>query len=143
MKVKSDFESILKLEDIKITESSFKRIEDDLTNLDLGINVEKEVEKIDENRIKITLKVTVSDDAKNICVEIVCKGTFSINEGADISSFENNAIAILFPYIRSSISIITTQPGIRPIVLPAMNIVAMFDNQKASITSIANQSDNI
>ena len=36
----------------------------------------------------------------------------------------------MFPYIRSYISIITTQPGMAPIVLPAMNIIAMINDQK-------------
>lgn len=43
---------------------------------------------------------------------------------------EKNTIAIIFPYIRSYISIITTQPGMPPIVLPAMNIIAMVNDQK-------------
>lgn len=47
-----------------------------------------------------------------------------------MSILERNAIAILFPYIRSYISTITTQPGMAPILLPAMNIVAMLNDQK-------------
>lgn len=43
---------------------------------------------------------------------------------------EKNTIAIMFPYIRSYISSITTQPGMSPIVLPAMNIVAMVRPEK-------------
>lgn len=39
-----------------------------------------------------------------------------------------NSIAILFPYIRSQISLITAQPDLTPIVLPPVNIVAMFEN---------------
>ena len=48
----------------------------------------------------------------------------------NMSILERNAIAILFPYIRSYISTITTQPGMAPILLPAMNIVAMLNDQK-------------
>ena len=47
-----------------------------------------------------------------------------------MSILERNAIAILFPYNRSYISTITTQPGMAPILLPAMNIVAMLNDQK-------------
>ena len=47
-----------------------------------------------------------------------------------MSILERNAIAILFPYIRSYISTITTQLGMAPILLPAMNIVAMLNDQK-------------
>lgn len=43
---------------------------------------------------------------------------------------EKNTLAIMFPYIRSYVSIITTQPGMNPIVLPAMNIIALVNDQK-------------
>ena len=43
---------------------------------------------------------------------------------------EKNTLAIMFPYLRSYISIITTQPGMNPIVLPAMNIIALVNDQK-------------
>ena len=43
---------------------------------------------------------------------------------------EKNTIAIMFPYIRSYISMITTQPGMNPIVLPQMNIAAMVNDHK-------------
>ena len=39
---------------------------------------------------------------------------------------EKNTIAIMFPYIRSHISTITSQPGMMPIVLPPINIAAML-----------------
>lgn len=42
---------------------------------------------------------------------------------------ERNTIAIMFPYLRSYVSTLTTQPGMAPIVLPPMNVVAML-NQK-------------
>ncbi len=38
-----------------------------------------------------------------------------------------NTLSILFPYIRSQISLITAQPDLSPIVLPPVNIVAMFE----------------
>ena len=51
---------------------------------------------------------------------------------------EKNTIAIMFPYIRSYISSITTQPGMSPIVLPAMNIVAMVNDQKKKERALKN-----
>ena len=39
---------------------------------------------------------------------------------------ERNTLAIMFPYFRSYVSTLTTQPGMTPIVLPAMNIMAML-----------------
>ena len=39
---------------------------------------------------------------------------------------ERNTLAIMFPYFRSYVSTLTTQPGMTPIVLPAMNIMTML-----------------
>ena len=43
---------------------------------------------------------------------------------------ERNAIAIMFPYLRSYISSLTTQPGMQPIVLPPINIMELLSGQK-------------
>ena len=39
-----------------------------------------------------------------------------------------NTVAIMFPYIRSQISLLTTQPGLHPVMLPPMNINALLDS---------------
>lgn len=56
------------------------------------------------------------------------RGVF-ITEQENNDLLEKNTIAIMFPYIRSYISSITTQPGMTPIVLPAINIVALINDQ--------------
>ena len=43
---------------------------------------------------------------------------------------EKNAVAILFPFLRSEITLLTAQPEMAPIVLPVVNIAAMFDEAK-------------
>lgn len=59
-------------------------------------------------------------------VRIRCKGVFSF---LNISSFEDipkffyaNSIAILFPYIRAYISLVTTQANVPGIILPTLNL---------------------
>ena len=48
--------------------------------------------------------------------------------GAIGALFKENGVAILFPYLRSELTLLTTQPGFQPIVLPAVNIAKMFQN---------------
>ena len=38
-----------------------------------------------------------------------------------------NTVAIIFPFIRSQISLLTMQPGLAPIMLPPMNLNALID----------------
>jgi preprotein translocase subunit SecB len=58
--------------------------------------------------------------------EISCKGNFKFE---NISSFEQipeffyrNSIAILFPYVRAYLSLVTTQANVPGIILPTLNL---------------------
>ncbi len=129
MKVISKYNSPLILNKIEIMESTFRKKDVPLDNLELGVQVEHILTKNDENQYEVVLITTVSDQEENVYVNVKGRAIFSTNqENKDI--LEKNTIAIMFPYIRSYISIITTQPGMSPIVLPAMNIVALINDQK-------------
>ena len=85
--------------------------------------------KLDQEQYEVFLSTTVSYVNETIYVNVKGRSIFSTKqENKDL--LEKNTIAIMFPYIRSYISSITTQPGMTPIVLPAMNIVAMINDQK-------------
>lgn len=87
--------------------------------------------KLDQEQYEVFLSTTVSDVNETIYVNVKGRSIFSTKqENKDL--LEKNTIAIMFPYIRSYISSITTQPGMTPIVLPAMNIVAMINDQKTA-----------
>lgn len=129
MKVSSAYESPLILEKIEITESTFRKKDVSLDELELEVRVEHNVENIEEAAYEVVLNTTVSDENENIYVNVKGKAIFRTQQ-KNMDMLEKNTIAIMFPYIRSYISIITTQPGMPPIVLPAMNIIAMINDQK-------------
>lgn len=129
MKVKSKYESSLVLEKIEIIESTFRKKSVTLEDLELGVQFEHQLTKLDQEQYEVFLSTTVSDVNETIYVNVKGRSIFSTKqENKDL--LEKNTIAIMFPYIRSYISSITTQPGMTPIVLPAMNIVAMINDQK-------------
>ena len=129
MEVKSKYESPLVLEKIEIVESTFRKKDEPLDGLELGVKVEHSFNKIDEYVFEVILITTVSDEEEKIFVSVKGRAIFNTPQG-NMDILEKNTIAIMFPYIRSYISIVTTQPGMNPIVLPAMNIVAMINAQK-------------
>ncbi|KDR96807.1 preprotein translocase subunit SecB [Peptoclostridium litorale DSM 5388] len=65
-------------------------------------------------------------------LEIVIKGNFTVNEGMGddekLRLISVNASAILFPYLRSLVSLVTSQLDYEKIILPVMNFHAMFDD---------------
>lgn len=58
-------------------------------------------------------------------LEVELAGRYDCQEGWD-KRWESNALAILFPYLRAIVSIITAQSGREPVLLPTVNIVQMF-----------------
>lgn len=129
MEVRSKYESPLVLEKIEIVESNFRKKDEVIDGLELGVQVERKLNKLDDGFFEVLLETIVSDEEETVFVNVKGRAIFSTQqENMDI--LEKNTIAIMFPYIRSYISIITTQPGMNPIVLPAMNIVAMVNDQK-------------
>jgi preprotein translocase subunit SecB len=129
MEVRSKYESPLVLEKIEIIESTFRKKDESLEGLELGVQVERNLNKVADGVFEVLLETTVSDEEEKVFVNVKGRGIFSTQqENMDI--LEKNTIAIMFPYIRSYISIMTTQPGMNPIVLPAMNIVAMVNDHR-------------
>lgn len=129
MKVRSKYESPLVLDKIEIVECTFRKKDESMDGLELGVQVEHSLRKESDGVFEVLLETTVSDKDEKVFVNVKGRAVFSTQqENMDI--LEKNTIAIMFPYIRSYISIITTQPGMNPIVLPAMNIVAMVNDQK-------------
>lgn len=128
MEVKSKYESFLVLKRIEIVESCFKKKYGELDELELGVEVKHEFSKLKENVFEVILSTTVSDKNERIYVYVKERAVFNTSQ-ANMDILQKNTIAIMFPYVRSHISIITTQPGMTPIVLPAINIAAMINDQ--------------
>ena len=125
MNIKTDYESPLVLKNIIITEGHFKRNEYSLENLELKVGVSHDVERLSERDYKITLELNVADPEEKLSVFVKGMAIFETKQENQML-IERNTLAIMFPYFRSYVSTLTTQPGMTPIVLPAMNIMTML-----------------
>lgn len=125
MNIKTDYESPLVLKNIIITEGHFKRNEDSLENLELKVGVSHDVERLSEREYKITLELNVAGPEEKLSVFVKGMAIFETKQENQML-IERNTLAIMFPYFRSYVSTLTTQPGMTPIVLPAMNIMTML-----------------
>lgn len=125
MNIKTDYESPLVLKNIIITEGHFKRNEDSLENLELKVGVSHDVERLSEREYKITLELNVADPEEKLSVFVKGMAIFETKQENQML-IERNTLAIMFPYFRSYVSTLTTQPGMTPIVLPVMNIMTML-----------------
>ena len=129
MNIKSKYTSPLVLKKIEIIEGIFRKKNKNLDNISLGVQVNRKINELKKNLFEVILKVTISDEEEIVFVDVTGRAIFSTEQKKN-DMLEKNTLAIMFPYIRSYVSIITTQPGMNPIVLPAMNIIALVNDQK-------------
>lgn len=67
--------------------------------------------------------------SKEYKFKVTASGYFTLHGSSDQDlMMRQNAVAILFPYIRSQISLLTAQPETTPIVLPPMNIAQLVED---------------
>lgn len=125
MEISTPYASQLKLVDLMIVESSFSRTEKEIQDAALEMEIEKDIQKQSEDQYEITLAVRLKEKNNQINIYVKSKAHFTTQQ-ENTNLIEKNTIAIIFPYIRSHISSITSQPGMMPIVLPPMNIAAML-----------------
>ncbi len=70
-------------------------------------------------------------------LEVVLKGNFKLESDSNNSKIElikTNASAILFPYLRATVSLLTSQLEYEKIILPVMNFTKVLD--KADIKDL-------
>ena len=106
------------------------------------VNIDLEHQQTDELNLNFDTKGVYINDSKNFelifvvqvkndnepnpFISLRCKGLFkfeNINSFEEIPDFfYRNSIAILFPYVRAYLSLVTTQANVPGIILPTMNL---------------------
>lgn len=98
----------------------------------------REIQLLSDDKYSLCLGVRIGLDSNEqpapFSIEVVIEGVFILKEIDDPNkAMQVNAVAILFPYLRSTVSMFTSLMNINPLILPTINLVAMFesDNSKA------------
>lgn len=124
-----NLESGFIIKNILLAESHFFRINDVKfgEGIDAGLNIDTEV-SVNGNNVTVSETVTVSqkhDGTEQVHIKVRMIGLF---ERVGKSLIENlndfgriNGAAIIYPYIRSHITDLTTKAGIGAVILPPVN----------------------
>lgn len=113
---------------IEFKRSGMKNDNDIEFNLQVLIN-----KKQSEEIYRVTLILTGNKE-KEYALEIALSGYFSFDTSEELdvemknTMINQNAVAILMPYVRSQISLLTAQPEVECVVLPPFNIINMMKN---------------
>jgi len=125
--------SVLSLDKLVFDKIEFKRSgmkNDNEIEFNLQVLINK---KQSEEIYRVTLILTGNKE-KEYALEIALSGYFSFDTSEELDAemkntmINQNAVAILMPYVRSQVSLLTAQPEVECVVLPPFNIVKMMKN---------------
>lgn len=113
--------SNLQMKNFYFSNCSFAR-EPVIEDGEYTIDLQKKIETIGEHTYGVALTTTI--EKKDIQIRIEAQAEF-LYESEDYAREEaiinTNTVAIMFPFIRSQATLLTSQPGMTPIVLPPIN----------------------
>lgn len=98
----------------------------------------RQIKKIDNNNALVNLIFRIENENLDLpfSIEVDIEGLFHMDNWEAPSSvplMTTNSISILFPYLRSIVTMLTANANISPYILPVMNINALFDQEKESV----------
>lgn len=127
-----NFNSILTLQKMVFDRIEFNRKGFKNTNeLEFELQVQIGLDENDTYKVTLVLNGTKQDEYD---IVISLSGFFKIAEQDKLEDkiiqdlISKNAVAILMPYLRSELTLLTAQPETDSVVLPPFNINKMFKN---------------
>lgn len=125
-------ECVLKLNSLIFDKLSFTRLGTKNDNeLEISISVNIGVNISDDNIKRVTIDI-VGNKKDEYTVEVQASGLFEYKGDAADAIIQQNAVAIVMPYVRSQMTLLTSQPGVEPIVIPPFNIVEMLKTHSSN-----------
>lgn len=99
---------------------------------DLEFGIQVQIGRNQEDEFKVTLILDgEKDDEYQFTISL--SGFFKVDHGEILGDVKvqdliyKNAVAILMPYLRSEVTLLTAQPNTESVVLPPFNINKMLD----------------
>lgn len=110
--------------------------EDTNSDYSTSFHIEYAVNRNNPSRFRITILTSVKNKTETVHLNLETVGIFTVdNNGISENVSEHlikvNTVAIMFPFIRSQVSLLTTQPGLAPVMLPPLNINALVDREES------------
>jgi preprotein translocase subunit SecB len=131
----------LSFDDYHVIETVYKRVPNNDFQESISPQFNVRIKYADKNYSKASILLTIELGDKalkqnSVYVKAKIMGIFSLEVNTqeveeDINSFYKiNALAILYPYIRSLVSDLTGKGNEAPLILPPMNIIQMVEDKE-------------
>ena len=119
--------SQLKMQNLYFSECSIKRALN-ITDNKLSMSLKQQPQKTGEHSYSIAFILTVQNSDQTLAINICANADFEL-EAEDYSVEEElikkNTVAIVFPFIRSQVTLLTSQPNMQPIIIPPINFTTI------------------
>ena len=98
------------------------------------INVSYAKKPDDKYQVKIQIDLSLADENDRFKLFLQTLGFFKLEKDENMSDeladeiLKKNTVAIMFPFIRSQVSLLTTQPGMAPVLLQPIDVNALLKN---------------
>lgn len=126
MKIVDNKTNVLTIKDLYFESFSFynKRV---LGQTELHVSYNVKYENESETGITVRLNCAIKDDDGNVTFNAVEVGIFEVDRSkfdSEITKeiFYKNTVAIMMPYMRSQISLMSSHPGVPPLILPPVDV---------------------
>ncbi|MCF7932762.1 MAG: protein-export chaperone SecB [Acholeplasmataceae bacterium] len=98
----------------------------------------RRLKKIDDDKFAVELSVAIigKDEELPFSIEIAVTGVFALKgfeQPARHLVARTQAVIILFPYLRSLLTLVTANTNLPPYILPVMNIAKMFEDREKEL----------
>lgn len=136
MELKNNTLSKLQMLDLYFSNFSFEQKKTaDKLKITTDVKIEYAQNNDDKSVYKVAIKTNSFDDNENFKLNLELVGVFKLDlQDMDEDSIRNiiqiNTVTIMFPYIRSQITLLTSQPGMTPIILQPIDINKMVKGNK-------------
>ncbi len=94
----------------------------------------RKIRKVTDHVFDLGLSVNFETEEKNplpFDIEVSVRGRFILESIDDEEKhIKTSGVAILFPYLRSTLSMLMSLASIPPITLPTINVAAMFEKEE-------------
>lgn len=126
-----NYSSVLTLENMVFDKIEFNRIGFKNEN-EIKFSLKMQIGFGEDGTYRVTLILNgIKQDEYTVSISLT--GIFSIKNGEDLDDklienlIKKNTVAILMPYLRSELTLLTAQPETDSVVLPPFNVTRMID----------------
>lgn len=98
--------------------------------IELKPTFSRAIRRVTDTEYDVSVGVKLQQPTLPFDAEVSLTGQFKTEGSMDVQKvLKVNAVAILYPYIRATLSLMTTLAAIPPIIVPTINLAKMFEHE--------------